>query len=115
MLLYTHVLHVHNESATLYLRGILRDADVAVARATCAHLPGSIRLLRVDIRGVKTMDAAVRESIGALARDWRSTRIGHVIVAATLENIGGAGPDHAIDACGSHVGPVEAALLATYL
>lgn len=115
MLLYTHVLHVHNESATLYLRGILRDADVAVARATCAHLPGSIRLLRVDIRGVKTMDAAVRESIGALARDWRSTRIGHVIVAADLENAGGREPGHADDVRASDVGSFEAALLATYL
>ena len=115
MLLYTHVLHVHSESATLYLRGILRDADVAVARATCAHLPASIRLLRVDIRGVRAMDTAVRESIGALARDWRSTRIGHVIVAATLENLGDRESDRQHDVRAPDVGPFEAALLATYL
>jgi hypothetical protein len=115
MLLYSHVLHVHTESATLYLRGILREADVAVARATCAQLPTSIRLLRVDVRGVDVMDAAVREGIATLAREWRSTRLGHVIVAASLEKVGGWTPESEPRVHASDVGPVEAALLATYL
>jgi hypothetical protein len=81
MLLYTHTLEVHTEFATLYLRGALGGADVAVARATCARLPRSIRLLRVDASGIDATDAVARAEISKLVRYWRRERLGHVIIA----------------------------------
>ena len=82
MLLYT--LEVHAEFATLHLRDLPRETDLPVARAVCARLPESVRVLRVNLHSVDGLDASMRQAILGLVRDWRRERLGHVTMAACV-------------------------------
>jgi hypothetical protein len=115
MLLYTHTLEVHTEFATLYLRGILTGADIGAARATCSRLPQSIRLLRLDVHGMHSIDADAKEGIAALVRDWRAGRLGHVIISAGIEDLASLAVDSPAKGWTPIADSFESALMATYL
>ena len=87
MLLYKFSLEVHSEFATLFLGGMLGGPDIAVARATCARLPRSIRLLRLDFQGVDALDTEARDGVAALIRDWRRDRFGHLAIVAGPDDL----------------------------
>ncbi len=90
MLRYTHLLEVHTEFATLHLRGMMADDDVGLVRAMCTRLPGTVRVLRVDLSGMSSLDDGVRDEVVALVKEWRAQRFGHVIITgspAELESV----------------------------
>jgi hypothetical protein len=112
MVLYT--LEVHRECATLYLRDLPGATDLAMARELCGRLPASVRVLRVDLRGVAGISTFLRDNIIALAREWRYERLAEVSVAGM--------PDHCGPVAGTRstaealvVLSADAALTATFL
>ncbi|HEX4684787.1 MAG TPA: hypothetical protein VH277_18865 [Gemmatimonadaceae bacterium] len=77
-----HSIEVSRGIATLYLRETPRREDILDARARCARLPASVRVLRIDLHDVRAMNDAAHDALVVLVRDWRRSRNGHIIVAA---------------------------------
>ena len=111
MLLYT--LDVHAEFATLYVRALPGASDLAVARAICNRLPTCVRVLRINVHSVASLDATVRSDLLALVRDWRREPLGHAIIAGAADYESVTAPRSPARA--SAVAPIEAALMATFL
>ena len=111
----TQSLEVHTEFATLYFRGTLRGPDIFVARGTCQRLPWTVRYLRLDLHGVEVADGDARNEITALIRDWRRNRLGHVTIAAGVDDLRSLLAAAQRPAWEPPADSVEAALMATYL
>lgn len=95
MLRYSHLLEVHMEFATLHLRGMLCDDDLGLVRAMCTRLPETVRVLRVDLSGMLPIDEDVRDHVVTLVKEWRTQRLGHVIITgspAELESVAARRP-----------------------
>jgi len=112
MLLYT--LDVHAEFATLYVRALPGASDVAVARAICNRLPNCVRVLRINVHSVASLDASVRGDLLALVRDWRRERLGHAIIAEPAADCEPSAARQSPQRA-SGAATVEAALMATFL
>lgn len=69
-----YTLEAHAAAATLYLHGTLLSQGVVTALRACFILPGAVRRLRVDLRGVHTTHAGASETLAILLQGWQASR-----------------------------------------
>ena len=68
---------IAGESATVYLFENLALSDESALVAHCRELPGHVRILRVDARGLGALTATGMGAVRALFAAWRERREGH--------------------------------------
>ena len=69
-------LEAHARGATLYLTGALSVAGSRRALEAIQALPGEVRALRIDMRGIRLFDPHALLLLASQLRDWRTARSG---------------------------------------
>lgn len=69
-------LEIFGLNATLYLNGPLSLSRAAEVMVVCHQLPGEVRRLRIDMRGVDARDERALDHISRGLRPWRDARDG---------------------------------------
>ena len=75
------ILEAHGSAATLYASGDLTTAAVRHAVARVEQLPGHVRALCVDLRGIRRTDSRALRMLDTFLRRWRGARRGMSRVA----------------------------------
>jgi ABC-type transporter Mla MlaB component len=82
-----HSLETTGSTATLYISGTLRLNGVEILCDACDRLPDSVRTLRMDLHGVRHLEAEALNSLRALLRHWRALRGGACRISFSTQHI----------------------------
>lgn len=78
-------------AATVYVAGALTIASALRVVRTCEQLPSSVRVARLDLRGVHTLEDEALTIVTSRLRNWRP-RIARLVVAYPPASGQPAGP-----------------------
>ena len=82
-----HEIEVADDSATLYLSGVLCADDALTLARVCGNLPPRVTTLRLDLHGVGDMGDDAMCAIRGVLRYWRESRGGSFRLSLTSERI----------------------------
>src|SRR5215204_3213449 len=82
-----HALEMSDESATLYLSGVLSASDAFPIRRACTTIPDGVRTLRLDLHAVTSLEDGAMDAVRAVVRYWRDTRQGSFRLTFATDNI----------------------------
>ena len=82
-----HEIEVADDSATLYLHGVLSAGDADVLNGACHCLPERVRTLRLDLHGLTRLEDDAMAAVRAVLRFWRASRGGSFRLSLASERI----------------------------
>lgn len=82
-----HEIEVADDSATLYLSGVLTAADAFNLSRVCIELPERVHTLRLDLHGVATVEDDAMQAIRGVLRYWRESRGGSFRLSFATDRI----------------------------
>jgi hypothetical protein len=82
-----HEIEVADDSATLYLSGVLGASDAFILARACGELPARVNTLRLDLHGLTHMEEDAMTAIRGVLRYWRESRGGSFRLSLASERI----------------------------
>ena len=82
-----HEIEVADDSATLYLHGVLAAGDAERLSDACGSLPLRVRTLRLDLHGLSRLEDDAMIAVRAVLRYWRESRGGSFRLSLASERI----------------------------
>lgn len=82
-----HEIEIADDSATLYLHGVLSAGDAQTLSDACENLPARVRTLRVDLHGLSRLESDAMSAVRAVLRYWRESRGGSFRLSLASERI----------------------------
>ena len=80
-------LETNGKTATLYISEELPLEHLGELCEACASLPPEVRILRLDLHGVKRLGVEMMSTLRALMREWRTMRGGECRLSFRTENL----------------------------
>lgn len=82
-----HEIEVADDSATLYLSGVLSASDAFDLSRVCIALPARVHTLRLDLHGLARVEDDAMQAVRGVLRYWRESRGGSFRLSFATERI----------------------------